>query len=1138
MTARRRPSGMRYRKMVSNAIPEVRYRIVDSLGQGGMGEVCLADDLMLDRHVALKFLTAAGDRGSADRLLGEARAAAALDHPFICSIYEVTTVNDRLCIVMEFVRGETLERRLRRGPMPLMDGLRIAEEMAEALEAAHRRRVVHGDLKPANVMLTDDHHVKVMDFGLATRLPPGEEGNGHVSIAPSAATGTLTVRGTPAYMSPEQIHGDTADRRSDIFSFGVLVHELLSGENPFRRPSVDATLAAILSDPVAPLHERVRAIPASVSDVLARMLAREPTERYQSFSDVRRDLRRLAVGLSVPTPTAAPVVVERSSGDGTGGLIGRDAEHARLLQSLNLAASGRGSVLVLAGEAGIGKTRLAEEALAVARGRGWQTLVGRCYQQSGTPSLVPYIEMLEEASRVVPASVFRLAVGPSAPELAKLMPELHRLFPEMPAPLQLPAHLRQRFLFNNVREFLTRCSRAGPLVLVLDDFQWADESTVQLTEHLAQHVATEPIVLIVAYREKETTTPARGGTLRQLFDRARGQGQEALAPDAIRARVTQLVAQGHATVVAVRPFADTDVHAMLAALAHQDPPAAVVRRFLEQTGGNPFFIAELFRHLSEEGRLFDGRGRWRRELDFDTAAVPDSIRVLLERRVQHLSADTQRILRAAAVIGRDFELDLLEAVADVDSEALISALDEAERARLVKGPSGRLDVTWRFAHQLICQTLESGIPTLRRQRLHLRVADVMERLVSPSRVYTSDIAHHLYSAGRMADAAKTARALMTAADAAHQLYATEEAVQHYRRALEVVRDGARDDEMRLAIEERLGDLLALLGDAEGAMQRYQALSTTHDASRAPIDHARITRKLGALHWQAGDRTQAAACYQDALRTLGGGGTHIEAAHLYQELGLAAFRTGDNRQAVEWAERALQTAEAVLQNAVPAAADIRKSATAAIAHANNTIGVALARSGNLEAARERIERSVAAARECGLLDVACRAYANLGVLYSTVEPKRAIDVSLTGLELASKIGAPSLQSYIYANLAAAYCALTDRCETEGLRAAQTSADLDRYIGQLDHLAVPLIVMAQIFQCRGELRQARQLYDEALALAEKAADPQFLLPCYDGLATIYLDRDDTARAEQFMQKARELCDRTGLDPDTFLLLPFLS
>jgi adenylate cyclase len=617
----------------------------------------------------------------------------------------------------------------------------------------------------------------------------------------------------------------------------------------------------------------------------------------------------------------------------------------------------------------------------------------------------------------------------------------------------------------------------------------------------------------------------------------RGHGREALTPQAIRSALDQLVQQRQARAIVLRPFTEAEVRAMLADLAAKDPPARLVRKFLDHSGGNPFFIAELFRHLKDEGHLFDARGQWTRGLELDDVNTPDSVRVVLERRLQRVSPETQKVLSAAAVIGRHFEMDLLEAVAGVDDETLIAALDEAEQARILKGPSGRRETTWRFAHQLICHTLASEIPQLRRERLHMRVADAMARLDTPSRPYTSEIAHHLYSAGRLADAVRTARALITAGDAAHSVYATEEAVRHYGRALEVLHESGGDQLTARNIEERLADLLALLGDRTAAMDHYQKLALAHEPGRASADHARVTRKMGSLHWHSGDRDQAMASYRNALNTLTGSNAHIEAAHVYQELGLAAFRTGNNEQAIEWAERALQSGEAALSDSSSLDPEARKTATAAVAHAINTIGVALARSGRLEAAREHIERSLDAARDLGLLEVACRAYANLGVLYSTVEPKRAIDVSLMGLELASRIGAASLQSYIYANLAAAYCALTERCETEGLEAAQASAALDREMGQLDHLAVPLIVMAQIYQCRGELQKASDAYLEALAVAEKFGEPQLILPCYDGLGTIYLDRGDERTAAEYLEKARDLCARSGLDPDSLLLLPFL-
>jgi adenylate cyclase len=299
--------------------------------------------------------------------------------------------------------------------------------------------------------------------------------------------------------------------------------------------------------------------------------------------------------------------------------------------------------------------------------------------------------------------------------------------------------------------------------------------------------------------------------------------------------------------------------------------------------------------------------------------------------------------------------------------------------------------------------------------------------------------------------------------------------------------------------------------------------------------------MAALHWNAGHRDLARQSLEAGLALLDDQAQHIELAHLYQEMGRLLFRSGDSAGAIVWAQRALAQAERLVPRggqAEPALEETRKEAAAAVSHAYNTLGVALARVDRLDEAVRHIERSVDVAQTYGLLQAACRGYANLSVLYSTLDPGRAIETCGRGLELAKQIGDPAFQSRLYANLAVAYCALTNRCDGDGVAAAQAAIELDRQLGELDHLAVPLIVLGQIYQCHGQPDLALRHYREALALAEEVGEPQLLFPCYDGLATLHLDLEDMVAAETYMQKAREVCERAGVEPDSLTVLPFLA
>jgi serine/threonine protein kinase len=262
-----------------------RYEVVRVLGEGGMGKVYLADDLDLHRQVAIKVLR--NDlwwyKQARQRLSREARAAAGLDHPNICSIYEIEDSDERSFIVMQYIEGETLAEAMARG-LGMRESLRIALQIADALEEAHSHHIIHRDIKPANILINEKRQAKVLDFGLAKSIKPESEEN-EMDLSSSGA-----VMGTVPYMSPEQLRGKTVDGRSDIFSFGALLYEMICGRQAFRRDSNAETISSILND-----EPDLSVIPARFRPVIERALRKKVGERYQSISEVARDLRSLEI---------------------------------------------------------------------------------------------------------------------------------------------------------------------------------------------------------------------------------------------------------------------------------------------------------------------------------------------------------------------------------------------------------------------------------------------------------------------------------------------------------------------------------------------------------------------------------------------------------------------------------------------------------------------------------------------------------------------------------------------------------------------------------------------------------------------------------------------------------------------------
>src|SRR5215831_2407466 len=289
------------------------YEIISLLGKGGMGEVYRARDTKLKRDVAIKILPDefARDADRVSRFQREAELLASLNHPNIPAIYDLEEADGLRYLILEMVEGETLAERLRRGPIAASEALKIAQQIADALEAAHERGVIHRDLKPANVKITPEDKLKILDFGLAKAMEtgPGNPGLSNSPTLSNLATNAGIILGTAAYMSPEQANGFTADRRSDIFSFGVVLYEMFTGRQPFQGRTTSEIMASVLVK-----EPDWTAMPPNLNprihELIHRCLQKDAKARWQAIGDIRVQIESLLSG--GPESVAAPQQIEQA----------------------------------------------------------------------------------------------------------------------------------------------------------------------------------------------------------------------------------------------------------------------------------------------------------------------------------------------------------------------------------------------------------------------------------------------------------------------------------------------------------------------------------------------------------------------------------------------------------------------------------------------------------------------------------------------------------------------------------------------------------------------------------------------------------------------------------------------------------
>jgi tetratricopeptide (TPR) repeat protein len=886
----------------------IHYRVIDQIGQGGMGEVYKAEDLKLGRQVAIKLLPlgTTPDDKARQRFLREARSASALNHPNIVTIHSIDESEDLDFIVMEFVEGQSLRARIAQGPLELAHLLDLGSQVSDALAAAHEINLIHRDIKSANILVTPRGQAKVLDFGLAKIVQslPGEiDKDASTMLADLTDKGQII--GTISYMSPEQTRGEQLDARSDIFSLGVVLYEAATGRLPFTGPSVLSILHNIATVDPPPPSTIKRDLPLELDLIIARALEKDKERRYASAAELAEALRALRTTTASLSGFAFATETSRPEGEPEG-FVGREPELQRLGELLRQTIVGSGRVVFITGEPGIGKTSLADEFMRRARQQhpGLVVSRGRCVEQYGTgEAYLPFLD-----------AVGALLGGPGRERIAAVM----RTY----APtwcMQLPAAFvstgsldaLQRETIGATKERMLRemgdalgaLAANTPLVMLLEDIHWADPSSVDLLRHLCQRIGDQRLLVIGTFRPEDVE---RSGHPLKSYK------MEMQSHNLCEEIALGLLSHEHISSYLNVRFAPNDFPLELAALIQR------------KTEGHPLFATSLVQFLSERGDIAKVNEHWtltRPLLEMDLEA-PETVRSMIRKKIEALEEDDRRALQYASIEGEEFTSTVLARLLgkdELDLEEQLARLDRVYRLIETRGedelPDGALATRYRFAHALYQNVLYGDLVSKRRILLHREAG---EQLVQHYGKQTPRIAAQLamhFERGR--DFERAIENLIQAGDNAAQLYANDEAEKHYSRALDLIEKLSIEQQAarKVTIYQKRGGVNLALSRFDQAVDDFTHMRAEAQALDSPTMESAALNALTLTLFYSHRLSEMAERAEEALKVAERAGSEAQRVETIQLIALKHLCFGELVEARSMLDEAIRIARSINHNPV-------------------------------------------------------------------------------------------------------------------------------------------------------------------------------------------------------------------------------
>jgi len=1005
-----------------------RYHIESKIRENDIGTVFKATDTRLERLVSLMVLSPTLSQTTIQRLLQQAQKSARLQTANIVTLFDADEDRGVPYLVMEYAHAPTLRTLIDAGSSPLL--LQIALGITQALEYAHSKGVFHGNLRPSNILISDI--VKLADFGLRLLDEQSNLSDKHI------------VMNNFLYLAPEQVAGQAIDARTDLFALGVILYQLSTGQPPFEAGKFDRA-------PIPP-RQLNSTLSRSFEHLILKLLAIEVDQRYETAAQVRQVLSNLDVDsaslpqetdlvqsfpkftLTEPSPATAPELIPQRRGK----LIGREQEIQLILKLWSLAEHGRGQMLLIGGEAGIGKTRLTEEVeREIEHGI---TLVGRCSEFEGNPPYQPFVEIGRNYLAKTPAETFRRQLGDTAAAsnlaaaLAPLITDIYEIVPDLKPLSRLPPDQEEARLKNSLVQFIRRSAVSRPWMVILDDLHWSDPSSLQLLHYLARHVDDLPLLIVGTYRDVELDMAHPLRDLMSTLSRLPIYHQ-----------------------ISLRRLDKDQVGQMLEEMWQQEVPEEWVTAIYERAGGNPFYIKEVTKTLVDEGVVTFEDGVWH----FSKVVklkLPQKIRDVVLRRVKRVSGPTQELLHQAAVLGQQFNFSDLLATSNQSEDGLLVSLDEAMSHNLIREIDSAAGLA--FSNVEIQQVIYESLSQLRRRMLHRHVGKTLESFYQDKLEPVSGrLAYHFMQAG---DSDNAFTYSLKAGQHAQSLYAYQTALRWYTQAADLLPEDRKYTVDCVALYRGLGDMLQTETRFLEAIDAYQTMSLAAKTTNNTKAQVQALYLLAATYNSQGEYQMALEMAKQTEEAARMAKTQEILARALYEQGWALLSLGDTEAGLAVGEQLLTFSTTI-------------DATYEVGQSLNLLASVHRALGNYSRAIDYQQQGLMLYRELGDRNRVSVMLNNLGESYYLQEDyQSAASLYQEALMTAREIGDRASEILYRSNLSAARVGLGDYAAAE--------ADLFEVIQMPE--TVRSANLAEIHRNLAEARLGQHKLTEALAEAQLA------------------------------------------------------